>query len=69
MVAGREIVGRGLASWYPATVPGTACQCVKMWIGCKGDVVGCKDPASDKCLNPDRSELSCLQGGGDCGGY
>ena len=57
------------------SVEGTACTCEKqyfLWIwftGCIGDVVGCLDVTSEDCLNPDGSRMSCMQGGGDCGGY
>jgi hypothetical protein len=57
-----------------ALVQGYACKCAKQWflwwiIGCKGDVVGCKDVTSAQCINPDASLMSCKQGGGDCKGY
>jgi glycerophosphoryl diester phosphodiesterase len=53
-----------------AAVPNTACKCkYKGFWTCGGDIDRCKDFASPYCKNPDTSRNSCLQGGGDCGGY
>ena len=50
---------------------GSACRCsVEVFsLGCKGDVVGCRDVTSYQCTNPNESEASCRQGGGNCDGY
>eukprot|EP00116_Pleurobrachia_bachei_P002453 sb/3462715/ len=48
----------------------SACRCIYdgAWT-CSGQVVGCDQDESDHCENPDKSIFSCVQGGGDCGGY
>lgn len=46
-----------------------ACYCHYTFLTCYGTVELCKDPNSHKCSFPDTSLQSCLQGGGDCGGY
>ena len=53
------------------TTWGSACKCSEHFLGlvCKGDVVGCRDVTSYYCTNPDESEASCMQGGGNCDGY
>jgi hypothetical protein len=49
---------------------GLACKCkYKGFWTCGGDAAACKDPASWFCRNPGFDYQSCLQGGGDCGGY
>lgn len=47
-----------------------ACRCVYKgaWT-CGGLAVVCADPSSAACRAPSNSRESCLQGGGDCGGY
>lgn len=47
----------------------TACRCDYKVLACHGHVVACKDPNSSYCSAPDKSESSCLQGGGDCDAY
>ena len=53
-----------------AAPEGLACKC-KNEIGlyCRGAVVQCHDITDIYCKTPDTSVNSCLQGGGDCGGY
>ena len=47
-----------------------ACYCsYKGFYTCGGSIVGCKNPGSPYCQRPDLTYPSCLQGGGDCGGY
>lgn len=49
---------------------GHACKC--NYLGaftCGGEIQPCSNPASPFCQNPDSSVSSCVQGGGDCGGY
>ena len=49
---------------------GHACKC--NYLGaftCGGEIQPCSNPASLFCQNPDSSVSSCVQGGGDCGGY
>ena len=41
-----------------------ACKCSYAAWSCSGKVIPCPD-----CNNPDTTKKSCLQGGGDCGGY
>jgi len=50
---------------------GTACHCTNMgFLGCAPDtIVQCKDYLNYNCLHPDTSKNTCLQGGGNCGGY
>ncbi|XP_069098531.1 uncharacterized protein [Pleurodeles waltl] len=49
------------------SVPHTACKCeyTSAWT-CGGNIVKCTDATSEKCIKPDTSEESCLQGGGVC---
>lgn len=49
---------------------GLACRCKYMgaWT-CKGSAVRCASSEAPACRAPDKSALSCIQGGGDCGGY
>lgn len=49
---------------------GNACKCIYRgaW-KCDGKVVNCNDSTSAKCVAPDSSEGSCLEGRGDCAGY
>lgn len=48
----------------------SACRCVYdgAWT-CSGQVVGCDQDRDPMCLKPARGIMSCVQGGGDCGGY
>jgi len=47
----------------------TACIChQRLWF-CHGHIVRCQNPNALQCINPDKSEKSCILGGGDCGGY
>ena len=47
-----------------------ACKCeLSLNALCSGKVVLCRDSQDPKCLEPDVSLDSCLQGGGNCGGY
>ena len=57
---------------------GKACRCTKDDANksCEGEVVDCRQPESHYCTGSSSSDLtvstslqSCLQGGGDCGGY
>ncbi|XP_074647537.1 hatching enzyme 1.2-like [Tubulanus polymorphus] len=49
---------------------GLACRCVyKGAWSCSGVVTRCKDHASAKCSQPDKTFESCQNGGGDCEGY
>ncbi|XP_075431600.1 uncharacterized protein LOC142468858 [Ascaphus truei] len=60
----------GGCSIAATAVPNTACKCIYIGVWtCKGEIVRCKDSNHVKCLNPDSSRESCLQGGGDCDGY
>ncbi len=55
-----------------ATVPNSACECVKKPIPartCGGTVVACKNLSDASCKNPGTDKDSCLEGGGNCGGY
>ena len=70
---GCENKGDGCRINEVGSVKGSACRCSKKsffgFVWCRGDVVGCEDVGSGKCLNPDRSQFSCRQGAGNCGGY
>ena len=48
----------------------SSCRCVYdgAW-QCSGQVVGCDSIKTKECIEPDKSIISCVQGGGDCGGY
>ena len=50
---------------------GTGCHCRNKGIfGCAPDtIVRCQDYLNYYCLHPDTSKYTCLQGGGNCGGY
>ena len=49
---------------------GMACKCkYKGHWTCEGNIVQCRDPSNEFCLNPDKSVNSCMQGSGDCDGY
>ncbi|XP_029440461.1 uncharacterized protein LOC115080439 [Rhinatrema bivittatum] len=50
--------------------PIKACHCKYkgLWT-CGGEVTDCVQPDAPYCKNPDRTLPSCLEGGGDCGGY
>ena len=49
---------------------GSACRCsYEGLMSCSGYTTACKDPSSRHCAKPDTSAESCMQGGGDCGGY
>lgn len=60
----------GGCSIYKAAPEFSACRCVYdgAW-SCSGQVVGCDQTEHPLCENPDKSILSCVQGGGNCGGY
>jgi len=49
---------------------GSACRCYMAgaWT-CGGEVVKCRNPGSAECNSPNQSVYSCIEGGGDCGGY
>ena len=51
--------------------PGTACHCTNMgFLGCAPDtIVQCQNILDYNCIHPDPSKNTCLQGGGNCGGY
>ena len=51
--------------------PGTGCHCRnKGFLGCAPDtIVPCQDFLDYYCIHPDTSKNTCLQGGGNCGGY
>ena len=69
----------GGCSISKAASPGSACRCsYRFWntpfiefsfATCSGSEIGCRDPDSQYCKNPDKSVQSCFLGGGDCGGY
>ncbi|XP_029440463.1 uncharacterized protein LOC115080440 isoform X2 [Rhinatrema bivittatum] len=53
-----------------AAPPFTACRCFTAFFWtCAGRLVHCKDGNAGNCTNPDTSKASCLEGGGNCGGY
>ncbi|XP_029440458.1 uncharacterized protein LOC115080438 [Rhinatrema bivittatum] len=53
-----------------AASPYTACRCyIFFFWSCAGTLVQCKDGNAGSCSNPDTSKASCLEGGGNCGGY
>lgn len=60
----------GGCSIYKKAPAYSACRCVYdgAW-QCSGQVVACDQSDHPLCTNPDKSILSCVQGGGDCGGY
>ena len=60
----------GGCSIYTPAPRYSACRCVYdgAW-QCSGQVVGCDQDDSAHCANPDTSIFSCVQGGGNCGGY
>jgi len=60
----------GGCSIYFAAPAYSACRCLYngFW-KCSGQVVGCDNDDSSYCKTPDTSIQSCVEGGGDCGGY
>lgn len=50
--------------------PNAACKCIYKgaWT-CGGAIVPCRDWNSQACRAPSGDKASCLEGGGDCGGY
>ncbi|XP_074656924.1 zinc metalloproteinase nas-36-like [Tubulanus polymorphus] len=61
---------RGGCTIEKAAPPGTACRCKYhgFWT-CSGKITECRNPGTYPCEHADKSEYSCLEGGGDCGGY
>ena len=51
-----------------ASQSNSACKCLRSLLKCTGLVVTC-DSSNQYCNQPDTSKESCLQGGGNCGGY
>lgn len=61
---------RGGSTISKAAPANTACRCdYKGFWTCGGNIVRCKDFASQACIAPSMDKPSCEQGGGDCGGY
>ena len=64
------VYSAGGCSIYTPAPAYSACRCLydAAW-QCSGQVVGCDQSDHPLCITPDKSVLSCAQGGGDCGGY
>ena len=60
----------GGCSISKASPQNTACKCIyKEGWTCGGNVVRCIDENALACKSPNTNVESCIQGGGDCGGY
>ena len=60
--------GGGCIITRAASQSNRACKCLKSYFKCTGLVVTC-DSSNRYCNQPDTTKESCLQGGGNCGGY